>query len=115
MLHFGNVGLDCRISEKLPMSMQFAFCFNGGEFLIELKEYWIQVNDNIKFTIKHSKDRVSFLDKMVHLSDDGELWIEVYTIATDSCCYSHYESAHLYHMSLPYSQFLPVNRICIHD
>ena len=82
----------------------------------ELQEFVHNLNSvhpTIKFTLEHSREKVVFLDTVVHL-ENNRIWTDLYCKPTDSHSYLHYSSAHPYHTkkSLPYSQLLRLERIC---
>ncbi len=69
----------------------------------------------IKFTVEYSKEKVNFLDTTVYIKDN-RLVTTLYTKPTDSHSYLNFDSCHHMHnkLSIPYSQFLRVRRICTH-
>ncbi len=76
----------------------FGIWLDGEESLLEFKDYLNSVDDNIKFTMEYSREKVAFLDTMVHLNKEGDVWTEVYTKPTDTHSYLHYSLAHPFHM-----------------
>ena len=72
----------------------------------------------IKFTVESSKDRIVFLDTVLHIDrDTGELWTDLYSKPTDSHNYLHFGLAHPNHCkrSIPFNQFLRIRCICSHE
>ena len=67
----------------------------------------------IKFTANYSREEISFLDVSVR-KKNKQLASDLYIKPTDTRQYLHASSCHLYHSkkSIPYSQALPLNRIC---
>ncbi len=63
-----------------------------------------------------SEISVPFLDLNINL-DNGRIWTDLYCKPTDSHNYLHFTSAHPEHnkLSLPYSQYLRLKRICSRD
>ncbi len=82
----------------------------------EVKEFVDKLNDlhdTIKFTVEYTQDRANFLDTTVYFQDQ-RLHTTLYTKPTDSHSYLNFDSCHPLHnkVSIPYSQFLRVRRIC---
>jgi hypothetical protein len=76
--------------------------------------YLNSCHHSIKFTSEVSQTNLSFLDTMVHIDHQGQLFTDLYCKPTDAHNYLLYHSAHPSHLtkSLPYSQLLRVRRIC---
>ena len=87
-----------------------------------------QTHDTIKFTSDMSQSSVNFLDVQVHLDEQGNISISLYTKPTDAHMYLHYTSFHPNHYTsfhpnpppppppkkkaIPYSQALRLRHIC---
>ena len=52
----------------------FGIRLDTEESLIEFEDYLNSVDENIKFTMEYSREKVAFLDTMVHLNANGEMW-----------------------------------------
>ena len=72
-----------------------------------------RVHDSIKFTYESSKTKVTFLD-VTTLVINGKLETTLNIKETDNHGYLYFSSCHPYHnkLSIPYSQFLRIRRIC---
>ena len=81
--------------------------------LEDFLNYLNEVHPSIKFELKISKHKVSFLDCNV-IKENNKLKTDVYQKATDCHPYLDYTSAHPSHFktSIPYSQALRLRRIC---
>ncbi len=79
------------------------------EFVEKLKH----LHPTIRFTVEYSQESVNFLDTTVYFKDN-RLHTTLYTKPTDSHSYLNFDSCHPLHnkVSIPYSQFLRVRRIC---
>ena len=68
---------------------------------------------SIRFTSTYSKQRVVFLDIIVHL-ESNQLYTELYNKNTSAHQYLHHTSFHHFSLikSLPKSQFIIIRRIC---
>ncbi len=84
----------------------------------EVKEFVDKLNGlhptkAIQFTAEYSQEKVNFLDTTVFFIDN-RLVTTLYTKPTDSHSYLNFESCHPMHnkVSIPYSQFLRVRRVC---
>ena len=86
---------------------------HGREKFDEFVAYLNRCHKSIKFTAEVSEMSVPFLDLNIHL-DGGRIWTDLYCKPTDSHNYLHFDSAHPEHnkLSLPYSQYLRLKRIC---
>ena len=86
----------------------------GQQSLQEFISHLNSCHDSIKFTAEISTKSVNFLDTTIYLKPTGSLEVDLYTKPTDSHNYLLFTSAHPQHckISLPYSQFLRVRRIC---
>ncbi len=51
----------------------FGIWLDTEESLIEFIDYLNSVHENIKFTMEYSKEKVAFLDTMVHLNENCEI------------------------------------------
>ena len=74
------------------------FIWMHGE--AKLKEFIDHLNsshDTIKFTSKHSRDSISFLDVQVTLSEGGVLSTDLFCKPTDTHQYLHKMSCHPWH------------------
>ena len=74
------------------------FIWMHGE--AKLKEFIDHLNsshDTIKFTSKHSRDSISFLDVQVTLSEGGVLSTDLFCKPTDTHQYLHKRSCHPWH------------------
>ena len=94
------------------------FIYTGGEE--KLHDFLTNLNTkhiSIKFDHEKSQQRLSFLDTLIYIDDDGKLQTTLYTKPTDTHNYLHYKSAHPKHLkdSLPYSQSLRLRRICSNE
>ena len=83
------------------------------EFLKLFLEKINKIHPKIKFTADWSYSWVNFLDVKV-IKRDGKIITDLYAKPTDTHQYLVSSSCHPYHCkeSIPYSQALPVNRIC---
>ena len=90
------------------------FWTHGEEELEKFMEYLNKCHEQIKFAFEVSEESINFLDTKINLTEEGEIWTDLYCKPTDSHDYLHYKSAHPHDCkkSLPYSQFLQVRRIC---
>ena len=85
----------------------------------ELKLFLEKLNNfhpSIKFTSKYSCEKVNYLDVPV-IVRESKLITDLYVKQTDSHQYLHPSSCHPYHCtkSIPYSQALRVNWICLEN
>ena len=92
----------------------FMIWTHGKTELINFVANLNSCHETIKFTAEISKTTVNFLDTTVSLSPNGTLEVDLYSKPTDSHNYLLYTSAHTLNckISLPYSQFLRIRRIC---
>ena len=85
--------------------------------LIKWHQHLNSIHNTIKFTMEHSRKETSFLDTLVKIDKNSNLYTDLYTKDTDSHNYLMYDSAHPPHCkkNLPYGQFLRLRRICSKD
>ena len=65
-----------------------------------------QQHPSIKFEMKHSKDKIEFLNTLIYKDKNNNIQTNLYKKPTDRQNYIHSKSAH------PYSQVLRLKRIC---
>ena len=87
---------------------------NGEEKLQKWIDFLNQEHQSIKFTAEWSREKIHFLDTTVLKDGNGSLYTSLYTKPTDTNSFLRYDSAHAPNvkLSLPYSQFLRLRRIC---
>lgn len=67
---------------------------DGEEELDDFFTFTNQFHKTIKFTMKHLKKSISFLDTMVKKSAEGKLYTDLSVKPTDKSNYLQYSSAH---------------------
>ena len=82
--------------------------------LLEFVDYLNSKVDSIKFTLEYSTLNIPFLDVLVGLTENGEIYTDLFKKETDARNYLNYTSAHPMSCKkgIPYGQFLRIRRIC---
>ena len=91
----------------------FSIWTHGEAELHKYHDHLNSYHENIKYTMEHSYEKITFLDTWVKKLKD-KLIVELYTKPTDTHNYLHFTSSHPKHMKRagPYGQFLRVRRNC---
>ena len=73
-----------------------------------------QQHPSIKFEMKHSKDKIEFLNTLIYKDKNNNIQTNLYKKPTDRQNYIHSKSAHPFSLkkSIAYSQALRLKRIC---
>ena len=95
----------------------FVIWTHGAEKLHSFIANLNNAHHSIKFTAEISAERLPFLDTMVILGGEGDIFTDLYTKPTDANNFLHFDSAHPTHCKkgIPYGQFLRLRRICDKD
>ena len=92
----------------------FVIWEHGQEELDHFLEEINNLHHTIKFTMESSKTEMNFLDVLVKVDSKMKMYTSLFCKKTDKNSYLHYNSAHppSCKKSLPYNQFIRINRIC---
>ena len=84
--------------------------------LLRFTEHANNIHENIKITLRWSREEIEFLDTMVKL-ENGHVYTDLYRKPTDKQLYLRYDSCHPAHTkkALPYGLGIRLRRICEKD
>ena len=102
--------LESKMLAGAPYKPSLYLRFIGHQFIGHMNQY----HPTIKFTAEYSRDKVSFLDTWVKISNDGKIYTDLYSKPTDTHNYLHFSSCHPSHCKTggPYGEFLRLRRNC---